>query len=683
MSSSETTQSTISPAQTRFSPLLKTNFSASAEDGKEIRGLLEVPIVERAQIDEELARLLARVEELKARRAEVDDFVQSHLALLSPVRAIPDDALAEIFVQCLPTDRNPSRSVAEAPILLTLVCKKWREVALQTPRLWSALHIYFPAMHPHLEAANKLRFKRRRDGVEEWFKRSGGLPITFSLVVSAYDPQFENYYKPIIKTLSSFSDRWQNVSFKVPQGMLKLFTRAVDADKVPLLRKMKIDYGSGAYHPYHHVLGGLGMGHPAHQSSGDMPFSNLLTKAPGLRSVSLTNYQHNVCGLPFAWDNLTELELISSYGSQQSPDAVLRVLRVAATSLRTCTLSILIQESGGGGPGADDSDSDEETVGDAKTVILPELRSLSVYPRVWGPPLWQHHNMMPTRDNSNSKIAAFFSAILCPSLTSLSYNSDQPTSTGMGPASNASRSSQLPFVRMLHKSNCQLKSLHITASASASAFIECLRAIPSLVQLGVQEKPGAANGRSTRTWEPLNVVSPQLVKHLTPTPENPQPICPRLEALRVYGNYAAKEESLIKLAECRSPHRVKEFVGAEDDMAGPSLTPLKQLVVYFGQDKDGRQPDESGEVQDKVITPRIKKLREEGMTVKMVFPPPYSTSDSPWAGQAPVASHQDLNPSVDGPEEYPGMGGAVPLSTLNGGQLAQVLGLGTFGGDGP
>ncbi|KAJ6561804.1 hypothetical protein B0H19DRAFT_903367, partial [Mycena capillaripes] len=68
-------------------------------------------------------------------------FGDGHLALLLPIRRIPDDILRKIFVSCLPQTQNAAISPREAPILLCGVTSGWRHVALSTPQLWSSLHL--------------------------------------------------------------------------------------------------------------------------------------------------------------------------------------------------------------------------------------------------------------------------------------------------------------------------------------------------------------------------------------------------------------------------------------------------------------------------------------------------------------------------------------------------------------
>ncbi|EEB92546.1 hypothetical protein MPER_08928 [Moniliophthora perniciosa FA553] len=131
-----------------------------------------------------------------------------------------------------------------------------------------------------------------------------------------------------------------------------------------------------------------------------------------------------------------------------------------------------------------------------------------------------------------------------------------------------------------------------------------------------------------------------VAKLFIPSPENPQPLCPHLEMLNIYNNYASDEKLLMQLAESRSASRIKEFVGSGAE-AEATLSPMKQFYVSFVHDKKGHDADHMGEVHDEMIMPRIKRLRDEGMKVSMIYPPPYRVSDSPWAGQAPPGFYQE------------------------------------------
>lgn len=74
--------------------------------------------------------------------------------VISHIRHIPSEILAEIFKFCAAEQRvslisnysidNPRLF----PVVLTHVCSRWRDVAINTPRLWDCLELCFPPQSP-------------------------------------------------------------------------------------------------------------------------------------------------------------------------------------------------------------------------------------------------------------------------------------------------------------------------------------------------------------------------------------------------------------------------------------------------------------------------------------------------------------------------------------------------------
>ncbi|KAF9530166.1 hypothetical protein CPB83DRAFT_187174 [Crepidotus variabilis] len=69
---------------------------------------------------------------------------------------LPNEIIAEIFVQCLPLKSNHPNP-KDAPLLLTHVCSFWRSLAQVTPRLWSSLRL-----EPHRASILDTAAKRDR-----------------------------------------------------------------------------------------------------------------------------------------------------------------------------------------------------------------------------------------------------------------------------------------------------------------------------------------------------------------------------------------------------------------------------------------------------------------------------------------------------------------------------------------
>jgi hypothetical protein len=99
--------------------------------------------------------------------------------------------LREIFIRCLPEDRFPALHVADAPLLLTIICRKWRNVALDERRLWTRLHIvaepeeYTPqdgaSTLPNWQKVNNRAAEGQLTLIKLYISRSGSLSLSISV----------------------------------------------------------------------------------------------------------------------------------------------------------------------------------------------------------------------------------------------------------------------------------------------------------------------------------------------------------------------------------------------------------------------------------------------------------------------------------------------------------------------
>ncbi|KAJ6594657.1 hypothetical protein B0H19DRAFT_912125, partial [Mycena capillaripes] len=128
-----------------FAAQLGTNYCPKDEEIIDIKALLVEPTLRLKRLDEEIADLQKAINKLAAERDGLGTFVESHKALISPVRRLPLDIIQEIFVACIPTHRNCVMSASEAPVLLGRICSSWRAISLSTPRIWARIHIVEPA----------------------------------------------------------------------------------------------------------------------------------------------------------------------------------------------------------------------------------------------------------------------------------------------------------------------------------------------------------------------------------------------------------------------------------------------------------------------------------------------------------------------------------------------------------
>ncbi|KAK7031026.1 hypothetical protein VNI00_013816 [Paramarasmius palmivorus] len=258
-----------------FNHVLRTNYAPSPDELTAIRKLISGP-------EEKIRLLNEKISELQAERDDLQSFVDDHRALLSPARRLPRDVVAEIFLRCLSTARLPTCDVTTSPLLLTTICRYWREVAITTPRLWRAVHFVLPTLigyTMHHGFRNLVRF--RKGGLQLWLCRAGSVPLTISCYAPVDDPKPQNVreelqtmYTEHLEILSRYSAQWQALYLShIPQELLSPI-RVLNASDVPFLRTLSLN------------VNGCDFARPWMSSSGENSLLNLM-RAPSLRALHL------------------------------------------------------------------------------------------------------------------------------------------------------------------------------------------------------------------------------------------------------------------------------------------------------------------------------------------------------------------------------------------------------------
>jgi hypothetical protein len=268
--------------ESRFSCRLSTNYIPSDEEIDFIR-------IELVSHTQELARIDERIRELSAQRDKIQAYIQPYRALISHPRRLPVDILREIFIACLPANRNAVMSAWEAPLLLGRICSAWRTIALSTPRLWASLHApldYIVETEP------------RRLAVIEWLQRSGAAPLSLSVCpergwrnLSSLPPTSEGLLSLFKSLAAESATRWRHLDlmnfFNWPgweDQLAEISTPALESLKfsgrVSLLRNLDI------------------------------------AKVPSLRAIALHSNDGDehidefILEIPLVWSRLTHLTLV-------------------------------------------------------------------------------------------------------------------------------------------------------------------------------------------------------------------------------------------------------------------------------------------------------------------------------------------------------------------------------------
>jgi uncharacterized CHY-type Zn-finger protein len=124
----------------------------------------------------------------------------------SPVHRLPTEVLSQIFLLCFPQDQ-PGLD----PVLLTAVCRRWREVAVGFPKLWCNLQ--FQADPNAYDSA--WDWQQRALFYDSLLKRSRGRPLSLKIRCQKYCAPFvchdelnellRDVLEPYIKQISSLT----------------------------------------------------------------------------------------------------------------------------------------------------------------------------------------------------------------------------------------------------------------------------------------------------------------------------------------------------------------------------------------------------------------------------------------------------------------------------------------------
>lgn len=409
-------------ADSPFSKHLNTNFIPSPQEKLRISELIEAREDVAGSIDEEIAQAERALQALKDHRAVHTKYVQEHKALLSPIRQVPHDILADIFLACLPPKKapavTPARGAAAArpthpAIVFSHVCQQWRQLALQTRLLWTHLNIVIPEypLTPHrfyrgpplvsTALADQLpreigqlylqavaQWESKVDNITQmtklWIDRAAPCPLTVSfrsplqMVGVGHLPEDgARCLDPIIDVLCAASARWKEVRFNLflSRSTASHLTRLLSPspEDVPLLESVCLFAQDGERRPNSKLY--------------DIANSGIL-KSESLHTLALPVTVKGVTTLPVDWEKLTTLS-IGAFDTQSpfeqsiaySGSAYTFTTAQALTILKKCpnliNCSFIVQAPGGPHGLSIFPTSDTDWI-PGEVVSLPELRSMTI-----------------------------------------------------------------------------------------------------------------------------------------------------------------------------------------------------------------------------------------------------------------------------------------------------------------
>ncbi|KAJ8088695.1 hypothetical protein PM082_013938 [Marasmius tenuissimus] len=579
--------------QSPFEKYLDTGYVASRKETHEIHDFLADKLSLLSRLNDQITRLVEQRDALQV-------FVDRHKALVSPIHHIPAGVLSEIFFYCLPSDSLPIRRTDQAPLILTGICKRWREVAISTPRLWCRLHVFIPPRSriPTLSYAEFLNV--RADGIELWLNRSSPLPITLSVemetdydyMVECDDDMVSSSYEGLFLSFANADtvERWGNVRFVlapivaheledlimdkelVESGVLVERLRTLSIELKPLVRP------NATWWQW-----------PENSESFafDVPFTSfIMNRCPSLRSLSLVGWTKpdELGEYDIAWENLTHLELTQherAHSEPFDPFHIISVLDKASSKLQSFILK------GRSRPDVYDYNPNHTSI------TLPQLHTLHVHLK---------------GSTATGRFKAIFNHIVAPSLLDLSVQSFALTVDYT--------SGVCSLARFLSRSACRLRQLDIRLNTahytrlSDKHITECLRTQPGLINLQV----------TSPVWWDCTGQTQTLVNRLTLG--SPESLCPNLQAIkftRCIDYDEAYVDALVALAHSRSSLPSQN---AGDELHVVLSTTLRTFHALFPLKALGP----AGWSCEKAS---FNELREAGIDFQLILPDEPSPADPP------------------------------------------------------
>ncbi|KAF5340883.1 hypothetical protein D9758_012171 [Tetrapyrgos nigripes] len=120
---------------------LRPTYTPSDDDITRIRTAIEQTELEIDQCDAEINKLRGMCVKLQSRKEKLEDYRDRNRAVLSPIRTLPFEILAQIFLMGFDVGLRVHTDIYAPALTLSHVCSFWRNVAINTTKLWSSLSI--------------------------------------------------------------------------------------------------------------------------------------------------------------------------------------------------------------------------------------------------------------------------------------------------------------------------------------------------------------------------------------------------------------------------------------------------------------------------------------------------------------------------------------------------------------
>ncbi|KAK0229751.1 hypothetical protein EDD85DRAFT_122829 [Armillaria nabsnona] len=200
----------------RIEQLISTNEPALDFEEVPLRDIVNQGPQVLSDLDAKIADVKDILQQLIRERSQAADNLAIAKNILHPIRRLPTDVLKEIFLACVQSPveclfslfRNDSMNLLDGPRPISHVCRRWRGIAVNTPRLWSCISLLFP-----IDASRTLGFTLM---LGCYIERSRNLELTLS--VCADDDVSDH---SALALLLSTCHRWKDVMLVLPPATIR------------------------------------------------------------------------------------------------------------------------------------------------------------------------------------------------------------------------------------------------------------------------------------------------------------------------------------------------------------------------------------------------------------------------------------------------------------------------------
>ncbi|KAF9050864.1 hypothetical protein BDZ89DRAFT_1126392 [Hymenopellis radicata] len=131
-----------------FLPPIRNNEPLLDSDIKAITNALNNASTARDQCRGRVVALRAALVEAEQDLVQVENYIRVHKAAMTPIRRLPTEVLTQVFQHSFTSDGDgyafQLTSFHGSPWGISHVCRRWRDIIIGCPALWSSFYICFP-----------------------------------------------------------------------------------------------------------------------------------------------------------------------------------------------------------------------------------------------------------------------------------------------------------------------------------------------------------------------------------------------------------------------------------------------------------------------------------------------------------------------------------------------------------